>query len=146
MESFRRALVKTHTVSAAIVAMIFLAGSAFADDYGWSGSSSRSHVGSGYGRSSGHYDNYSNGYGSSANSHYDGYGPNYGRPRSGYGYSNSGYRNVPTRIGLAPVSSRYSNYPAYGTGYGSDYGSGYSGNTGYCPYDRIGYGSGYYGR
>ncbi|MCA9010797.1 MAG: hypothetical protein KDB01_13695 [Planctomycetaceae bacterium] len=56
------------------------------------------------------------------------------------------YRNLPTRIGLAPVSSRYSNYPAYGTGYGLGYGSGYSGNTGYCPYDRIGYGSGYYGR
>ncbi|MCA9065464.1 MAG: hypothetical protein KDA96_20495 [Planctomycetaceae bacterium] len=125
---------KTMTRLAAIAALVFLSSSVKADDYGWSGSSSRSHYGSGYDRWAGYYNS---GYGSTMGSHYE-------------GYNNDGYRHVPARINLTPATRRISNFPVYGSGYRSGYapgyGTGYNSNAGYCPYDRIGYGSGYYGR
>ncbi|MDA1230053.1 MAG: hypothetical protein O2856_04700 [Planctomycetota bacterium] len=62
---------KTISHLAAIVAMMFLCSLCMADDYGWSGSSSRPHSGSAYGRSAGHY---GDGYGPSMSSRHCNYG------------------------------------------------------------------------
>jgi len=144
---------KTFIPLAALTAIMTLTSLSRADDYGWAGSSSRSHSNSGYARGnygpmqSSAYGN--SGYSNSMNLNRNPYNDNdYNRSTHysvGAGYGSLNRTSYPTRIGVIPVTNRYNGYPTYGGGFNS-YGSGY--NDSYCPTDRgySGYGAGYYGR